>query len=185
MQRSAFIRLLSVAGSAATAVMLAAPALPAAAAPSWSEPISENFTETLGNFCGVTGLTVTLDGSVQGWEGFKPSGGPGSAPYYQARLTQVLVFTGPNGAKTRYTSNVVEKDTRVTETAAATTIDVLVTGNATLYGPDGKAIARDPGQFRYRISIDNETGEETFAVLRDSTGRTDDMCAAHLAVLGE
>ena len=182
MQRNTFFHLLSVAGAATTAMLLAA--APAAAAPAWSDPISEEFTEVVENFCGSAGLTVTVDGSVEGWEGFKPSGGPGAGSYYQARTTVEQVHTGPNGVQTRYVEHGIEKDTRVTVTDATTVIDVLLTGNATMYGPDGKAIARDPGQFRYRITIDNATGAETFTVLRDSTGRTDDMCAAELAVFG-
>lgn len=61
------------------------------------------------------------------------------------------------------------------------TIDTLATGNATLYGPDGKAIARNPGQVRFHIVYDvvNDV-EVSFEQTKGSTGRTDDFCAVEV-----
>ena len=60
-----------------------------------------------------------------------------------------------------------------------------------LYGPDGKAIARNPGQTRFRIVVDhggtpNDPEDDTelsFEVARDSTGRNDDFCEAAVGAL--
>ena len=49
-----------------------------------------------------------------------------------------------------------DKDQRVTDNGDGTlTILVLATGNSTLYGPDGKAIARNPGQIRFEFLVDH------------------------------
>ena len=42
-----------------------------------------------------------------------------------------------------------------TTIACALTVILLLTGNATLYGPDGKALARNPGQVRFRAVLDH------------------------------
>ena len=66
------------------------------------------------------------------------------------------------------------------------------TGNAVVYGEGGKAIARNPGQVRFEILIDHAgtptdpTDDEFLAFLgevKESTGRTDDFCAAVVPVL--
>ena len=73
------------------------------------------------------------------------------------------------------------------------TIVTFGTGNFTLYGADGKAIARNPGQFRERILIDYggtpyDLSDDEFVrplgVVKESTGRTDDLCAAMIDGLG-
>ena len=177
MHRVRIDRVLIALGSAAAVAVLSA--TPVAAAPSWSEPISEEYEDMVANWCGVPGLTVQVVGTVEGWEGFK-SGGKGPSEYYHSKVKIDEVHIGPNGVQTRFTANVVDKDTLVIETAATFEIDVLATGNATLYGADGKAIARDPGQIRFHLSVNKATGEETFTLLRESTGRSDDFCAAEV-----
>jgi hypothetical protein len=61
-----------------------------------------------------------------------------------------------------------------------------------VYGPDGKAIARNPGQVRVELLVDNggtptdpsDDGELEFVrVVKESTGRTEDFCAAAVPVL--
>jgi hypothetical protein len=56
-----------------------------------------------------------------------------------------------------------------------------------VYGPDGKAIARNPGQLRFELLIDNggtptDPSDDEFleflGFVKGSTGRTDDFCAA-------
>lgn len=77
----------------------------------------------------------------------------------------------------------VDKELQVTENEDGTyTIVQLSTGNATIYGPDGKAIARNPGQFRfvYRTHADDD-GFDVLEVLK-STGRSDDFCTAITSV---
>jgi len=72
------------------------------------------------------------------------------------------------------------------------TILVLGTGNDVVYGPDGKAIARDPGQTRFEILVDDggtptDPSDDKFiadlGVVKGSTGRTDDFCAAVVPAL--
>ena len=69
---------------------------------------------------------------------------------------------------------------------------MLETGNATYYGMDGKAIARNPGQVRDEILIDNngtpqDPSDDEFLEfiqeIKGSTGRTDDFCAAAVPAL--
>ena len=61
-----------------------------------------------------------------------------------------------NGNSVRSASNFVDKDLRVTDNGNGTlTILILTTGNAVLYGDDGKVIARNPGLQRIEILIDH------------------------------
>jgi len=61
-----------------------------------------------------------------------------------------------------------------------------------LYGEDGKAIARNPGQTRLEFLVDHggtpndpfDDGPLEFVgVVKDSTGRSDDFCEAAVAAL--
>ena len=80
------------------------------------------------------------------------------------------------------------KDLKVTDNGDGTlTILVLGTGNFVVYDHDGKAIARNPGQVRFEILIDDggtpqdPSDDEFLEFLGDvkgSTGRNDDFCAA-------
>ena len=67
------------------------------------------------------------------------------------------------------------------------TILVMGTGNAVAYNEDGKAIARNPGQIRFELLIDNggtpqDPSDDEFladlGVVFGSTGRNDDFCEA-------
>jgi hypothetical protein len=82
---------------------------------------------------------------------------------------------------------------RITDNGDGTiTILVLATGNAVLYGEDGKALARNPGQIRFEILIDtagtpSDPSDDEFlaflGVVKGSTGRSDDFCAAAVPAL--
>ena len=51
-----------------------------------------------------------------------------------------------NGKSVTSVANVIEKDKRITDNGDGTlTILIMATGNAVLYGANGKAIARNPG----------------------------------------
>jgi hypothetical protein len=73
------------------------------------------------------------------------------------------------------------------------TILVLSTGNIAVFGPDGKALTRNPGQVRLSFDVDHAGTptdptddvniEDSFRLVKESTGRTDDFCAAVLPVL--
>lgn len=72
------------------------------------------------------------------------------------------------------------------------TIQFLQTGPSTLYGPDGKAIARNPGQVRFEVVVDHggtptdpsDDVELSFEQIKGSTGRSDDYCAAVVDAIG-
>jgi hypothetical protein len=84
------------------------------------------------------------------------------------------------------------KDLKVTDNGDGTlTVLVRAVGNAVLYGSDGEAIARDPGQSRFAVLLDHggtptdPSDDELIRVegVSGSTGRTDDFCAATIAAL--
>jgi hypothetical protein len=71
------------------------------------------------------------------------------------------------------------------------TILALATGNDVFYGPDGKAIGRNPGQVRFEILVDHggtptdpsDDVELDFRLVRESTGRSDDFCEVAVPAL--
>ena len=155
-----------------------------------SGPIDELVTEEVEDFCGEEGLTVQSVTHVVGR--FRvTSHGPDQLLYFAANLNVTQVLTnGDNTVTSR--SNFIDKDVRVTDNGDGTlTILILSTGNAVLYGPDGKAIARNPGQVRSELVVDHggtptdpeDDVEISFELVKESTGRTDDFCDAALPVL--
>ena len=136
---------------------------------------------------------MQLDQVVDGRFLFNPHGPDGLA-YYMESIRLASTFTDLDGA---YTITAVErslsKDLKVTDNGDGTlTILVLATGNATLYGQDGKAIARNPGQVRFEVLIDNGgTPDDPFddefladlGLVKGSTGRSDDFCEAAVPAL--
>ncbi|MEO6509608.1 MAG: hypothetical protein ABIO16_01370 [Nocardioides sp.] len=170
-----------LAAAATLGVALLSVIAPATAAP----PIHETETGTdvfvVEDFCGVTDLdvsfvqTFTIDRVIK-----KGAKGP---EYYIEHFTISSVHTGPNGVSTTYTERSISKDLKLSFDAATglLTIDTLATGNAVLYGPDGKAIARNPGQVRFHVVYDvvNDV-EVSFEQTKGSTGRSDDFCAVEV-----
>jgi hypothetical protein len=162
-----------------------------------AQPIreSEVFEETqeFEDFCDVSGLTVQLDSTTESRFMFNPHGPDGLGYGLEhLRITNVYANTANGNAVTEQVTTVF-KDLRVTDNGDGTvTILVLATGNAVVRGPDGKAIARNPGQIRFEALVDNggtptdPSDDEFLDVLRDvkgSTGRTDDFCEAVVPVL--
>lgn len=162
---------------------------PAAAAPPQRFDETEHFANVLTDYCGVSGLTATDNGT------FHTSGKIRTTrtgvQYFLEHITVDDTVTGPTGTQVRIHTAYVAKDLKITVSGGLTTIISLLTGPSTAYGPDGKAIARDPGQARFRIVIsDNGTPtdptddyEVSFDVVKGSTGRTDDYCAAIVPVI--
>ena len=157
------------------------------------ETFHDEFTEVAADFCGVPGLTVRSDVVVDGRFTFKRRGPDGLAYFMQhARISSVDTNVA-NGKFVVFKSNVMEKDLRVTDNGDGTlTLLVLATGNAVLYGMDGKAIARNPGQVRFELLIDHagtpsDPSDDEFleflGIVKGSTGRSDDFCAASVAAL--
>jgi hypothetical protein len=191
MRHSRVLRLSAILALGATAaVMLAATA---SAGQVFRETIHEEDTLVLEDFCDVEGLTVelafVLDLRVQ----VVPHGRD-RLDYFLQHGTRTEILTNlANGKSVTSLANVIEKDLRVTDNGDGTlTILILATGNAVLYGEDGKAIARNPGQIRLEILVDHggtptdpfDDEELAFlGVVKDSTGRNDDFCEAAVPAL--
>jgi hypothetical protein len=191
MRHSRKLRLSAILALGATAAVMLAAA--ASAGQAFRETFHEEETLVFNHFCDVPGLTVELaivrDGSVHA-----VPHGPDGLAYFRFHVEQTEVFTNPANEKSvTAVLNVIDKDLRVTDNGDGTlTILILATGNAVLYGEDGKAIARNPGQTRVEILVDHggtptlPSDDEFLAflgVVKDSTGRTDDFCAAAVPAL--
>jgi hypothetical protein len=162
-----------------------------------AQPIREGgvFEETdiIDDFCDVPGLTVQLDSTTEARLMLIPHG-PDGLGYGLEHFKITNVFTNvANGNTVTVEETTLSKDLQVTDNGDGTlTILVLATGNAVVYSPDGKAIARNPGQVRFEILIDNagtpsDPSDDEFleflGEVKGSTGRTDDFCTAVVPVL--
>ena len=193
LKATTWTRRLRLSAVPALGLVLAGLATTADAGQVFRETIHDEREIVLEDYCGVQGLTVelasTLDMRVQ------------ITPHGQARLAYFLqhgtvteVLTNPaTGTSLRSVARVTEKDLRVTVNGDGTlTILDLSTGNAVLYGADGKAIARNPGQTRFELLIDDggtptdPSDDEVIGqeVVKGSTGRSDDFCEAAVPALG-
>lgn len=168
---------------AATGVLLAAPvalAGPATAAPPDREKFVEPYHDTVEDWCGVAGLDVVVDGTATVHESVRRRGG---FEFFQAHL-RIVETHSVGDAFTTYRERSVIKDLKVRSVGDTLEILILGAGNATLSGPGGRVIARDPGQSRFLLIIDADTGEEiSFDRVKGSTGRSDDFCAAEVPLL--
>jgi hypothetical protein len=141
------------------------------------------------DFCGA-GLTVNGTFVVDGKLLVNSHGADGLL-YFLEHATATVVFTA-NGTSITSVSKVVNHDLHVTDNGDGTlTVLFMATGNDVLYGPDGKAIARNPGQIRIEFLVDHNgtpTDPEDDIVISDelvkgSTGRSDDFCEAAVPAL--
>jgi hypothetical protein len=191
MRHSRALRLSALLALGATAAVMLATA--ASAKQVFRETIHEEDTLVLNDFCDVPGLTVenafVLDLRVQA-----VPHGPNRLAYFLQHGTQTDVFTNlANDKSITGVVKVLEKDLRVTDNGDGTlTVLVLATGNAVLYGENGKAIARNPGQIRFELLVDHggtpadPSDDEILAdlgVVKGSTGRSDDFCEAAVPAL--
>jgi hypothetical protein len=175
-------------GGMAAAFALAVPAAAVAAPP---EPFEIEGAERVeDDFCGEEGLTVRTSLTAEGRFRLQQRGPDGLLFFHEdARATTTLARVGEDGTTGPVVATAVdrtiEKDLQVTDNGNGTiTVLVLSTGGSTLYDADGRAIARNPGQVRYSLRIDLATEEETFLGFdKESTGRTDDYCAALVPAL--
>jgi len=171
------------------AAMLAAGA---AAQPPFKERFHDEGTFVDEDFCGA-GITVdgtfVTDGSL-----LVVAHGPDGLAYFLEHLTITVVFTNrANGKTVTLTVVRVNKDLRVTDNGDGTlTILALATGNDVFYGPDGKAIGRNPGQIRFEILVDHagtptDPSDDVFladlGVVKGSTGRSDGFCETAVPAL--
>ena len=166
-------------------------AVAAAAGPLVKERFHDEGTFVDEDFCGA-GLTVdgtfVVDGSV-----LVVARGPDGLQYFLEHLKVTVVYTNRANSKT-VTLDVtrLNKDLRVTDNGDGTlTILALATGNDVYYGPDGKAIGRNPGQIRVEILVDHggtptDPSDDEFLaeeLVKGSTGRSDDFCEAAVPAL--
>lgn len=145
------------------------------------------------NFCGVPGLTVSDIGTMDG-RFLVNTRGRDRLPYGLDHVKERTVVT--NLANDRFVvweSVTNGRDLRVTDNHNGTfTVLFSATGNTVVSGSDGKALGRNPGQGRARLLIDNggtprDVSDDSFlrvlSVVKESTGRTDDLCAAMVSGL--
>jgi hypothetical protein len=185
------LRLSAILALGATAAVTLAAA--ASAGQIFRETFHEEETEVINNFCGVPGLTVEFAVVRDGRVHAVPHGRDGLA-YGGAHIkeTQVVTNLANDNSVTAFLT-FTDKDLRVTDNGDGTlTILILTTGNAVLYGEDGKANARDPGQTRVEILVDHggtptDPSDDEFleflGVVKESTGRNDDFCEAAVPIL--
>ena len=133
-----FPRMLAVALAGVTSIVLAGPA---DAQPLDRGTFHDEFTEVVEDFCDVPGLTVQFDGVVDGRFLFNRRGPDGLAYYMESIRFSSTVTNLESGRTVTGVERTLSKDLKVTDNGDGTlTILVLATGNATLYGEDGKAI---------------------------------------------
>jgi hypothetical protein len=150
----------------------------------------EEFNEIDG-FCGAD-MTVRSHFVADLTRKVMPRGRDGLA-YFANHVRITETFTNvDNGKSIVSTANAIDKDLRVTDNGDGTlTILILATGNAVVYGSDGKALGRNPGQSRFEVVVDhggtpNDPTDDTelsFEIVKESTGRTDDFCEVALPAL--
>ena len=189
MRHSRRFRLGTLLAFAVAATVIVASA--ANAGKSFHETFHDEETTTEENFCGVPGLTVEFTRVTDGRVHIVPRGRDGLG-YFSVHI-KGTDFATANGKTVTSTFTVTDKDLKVTDNGDGTlTLLVLTTGNAVLYGPDGKAIARNPGQTRFEILVDHagtptDPSDDEFVkflgVVKESTGRNDDFCEAAVPVL--
>lgn len=182
------VAILALAATVATTL-----AASAAAGVLFRDTFHEEGTVVLEDFCEVSGMTVEIAFSTDGRVQAVPHGRDRLA-YFLEHLKGRNVYTNVDNDKfVTETFTVVNKDLRVTDNGDGTlTILALATGNGTLYGEDGKAIARNPGQVRVAFIVDHggtptDPSDDVFledlGLVKGSTGRTDDFCEAAVPAL--
>lgn len=191
MRHSRKLRLSAILALGATAAVTLAAA--ASAGQIFRETFHQEEIEVINNYCGVPGLTVESAVVRDGRVHVVPHGRDG-LPYGGLHIKETEVVTNlANGNSVTFFSTFIEKDLRVTDNGDGTlTILIFATGNTVLYGEDGKAIARNPGQQRIEILLDHggtptDPSDDEFleflGVVKESTGRSDDFCEAAVPVL--
>ena len=176
--RRALTYAVAVGGLAAVSL---APVSTAEAAKPTKEDISEPYSFVAEDYCGLEDV-VEIEGLFESVLQIHNRRG---LDFYTEHQVITETHTLGDVSITRV-SKPMFKDLKIVDQGDTVLITVLGTGPETTYGPDGTPIARNPGQLRFQITVDEATGEEvedSFTILKESTGRTDDFCAAVLPVL--
>jgi hypothetical protein len=177
-------------GAVGVAVGLTVASILVAGAASADAPVRfhDEFTDIIDDYCDVPGLTVRSDVVIDGKLRIRQRTG------FMEQVRGTAVDTNvANGKAISGRFHTLTKALHATDNGDGTsTVLFLATGNDVTYGPDGKAIARNPGQIRFNVLIDNNdtpndpSDDEFIAMLdivKESTGRSDDFCAAVVPVL--
>ena len=149
---------------------------------------------TNSNFCGVPGLVVDGSFTVDG-RFLARLQGRDSIFYEMDHTRVVIVFTrrATGQTVTDIQPRTTSKDLRITNNGDGTlTIVRLLTGGERTYGDEGKLIAKNSGQVRFRIVVDyngtlsnpDDDTELSSELIFGSTGTNDDFCSAVLADWG-
>jgi hypothetical protein len=145
------------------------------------------FSGEIDDLCDVPGFTVAFEAVVDGTFSVKSHGPDGLLFFAEHSSISQTTTNLANDLSVFEKVSFLSKDLHVTDNGDGTlTIVFLATGPSTLYGPDGKAIARDPGQVRFEVVVDHggtptdpsDDVELSFTQIKGSTGRSDDYCAA-------
>jgi hypothetical protein len=145
--------------------------------------------------CGVTGLTTQVDITFDGrWT--LASRGEDRLPYLKESRHITYVFTNvATGDWLRIDEATRGNDIRVTDNADGTmTYVTLHTTNTVIYNQNGEAIARDTGNERFRLLVDNggtptdpsdDTVIDPLGDVKPPTGRNiPDVCAVTVNAIG-
>ena len=183
----------------APVVLLAVVGSVGAAVPAFSAPIEraqfhDDLDMVFSNFCGVSGLTVRVTGTVDGSFLLNSHGRDGLAYGHETTRSEQIITDVATGAWVRVVGSGMSKDLDVTDNGDGTlTVTTFGTGNAVMYDEAGNVIARDPGQTRAQILLDDggtpaDPSDDEFleflGVVLGSTGVSDDFCEAQLAAYG-
>ena len=172
-------------------VLLACTLVAVAGAPASAKVVErgsfqDEFSFVDDDFCGA-GIAVQVEG-VADVRYQVNTRGPDSEAYYleHVRLRTVLTDLAAGQTATDIQPNVLTKDLSVIDNGNGTlTIVYFGTGGARVYGDDGRLIASNSGQVRFRIVVDAETSEElSRELIFGSTGTNDDFCEAVLTDWG-
>jgi hypothetical protein len=146
--------------------------------------VHEETTEIVENFCDVPGLTVRLDRVFDG-KFLGKTRGPDDLPFAVEHATFRDVWT--NVANGNFVSvfaiDIFQIHKLTVNADGTTTVIELGSGNFVAYGPDGKAIARNPGTIRVELLFDVNDEFVEAHVVKESTGLNDDFCTAAVPVL--
>ena len=191
MRHSRALRLSAILALGAAAAVMFATA--ASAKQVFRETIHEEETLVIEDFCDVPGLDVQLAHVLDSRVHAVPHGSD-RLDYFIEHGRATDVYTNPTTGKSiTGVTKFIEKDLRVTDNGDGTlTILIMATGNGVVYGEDGKAIARNPGQVRFKFLVDNggtpaDPSDDEFladlGMVKGSTGRSDDFCEAAVPAL--
>ena len=165
---------------------------PVAAEPLEHGAIHFEFSETVENFCDVPGLTVLIEGVVDGKVLINRRGPDGLIHFMELDRVHVVYTNLANGIAISEDGQVLQKDVRVVDNGDGTlTITILGTaGHIVAYGPDGDVIGRQAGVRRLQILVDHggtptDPSDDVFLEVLSfrENGRFGDFCAVAVAAL--